>query len=336
MRKSVAVLVAVAAGLIGLVLGDTGRSEAEPVPAAAVVPLKVITWNICGEYSGCPKIANATEMTAKRDAVRKLVDAQQADAILLEETCEWYASTVLQRLNEAAGSTLWHMSFSGARQYDDGSANPSHTAWYGRRTRTCSNERWKSLIEPDVTDQALGVAVLTKGPHDETTAYELPSPTEQYSTTAPLLCVRKTSTPAAPDDAVRLCVSHFTAPGVAGSEQLRDAQAKRVAAIVTSFGTDRVVVGGDLNTYPPDGGTQRSDLLTPLYDRMRECAMVDEQRRGPETARWAGGSGKLDYLFARSGGSGDASLVAACTTQKVDAVSQPFSDHAPIIGTFAL
>jgi hypothetical protein len=346
MRTRIVMLAATLAGLSGLLATaavslDVTAAASRPVARAdaGTVALKVATWNICGEFSGCPKIATTAELTAKRDAIQKLITEQNLDAVLLQETCEWYANSVLERLNGAARTSPWQLSFMPARQFDDAATNSANTKWYGRHVRGCANDRWKGIIEPDATDHAVGVAVLTKGFHDETTGYELPSPVIQYSLAAPLLCVRKVTDPAVPADAVRLCAAHFTPPVYDNAEgDMRRAQAARVGAIVSSFGTDRVVIGGDLNSYPADGaGSQRSTILTPLYDEMRECTMGDGTlRAGPPTSRWATGSGKLDYLFARSAGGNDKSLVTSCVTQPVDAAAQPYSDHAPIVGTFLL
>jgi hypothetical protein len=357
MHKTFTAFIAVLAGLVAVPLALSGSSGAAPGAAASTVQMKVITWNICGEFTGCPKTTTADEMTSKRDAIRNLIDAQQADAILLNETCEWYANTVLTQLNATSGgSGPWQMSFFGARQIDKEATTPS---WAGKRTRTCSNSRWAPLIEPDVTDHALGVAILTKGEHDQTTAYELPSPTVRYSLTAPLLCVRKINSaevlvqeadPFA--RAVRLCVAHFTPPTYdPNAETMRKQQAKRVAEIVTSFGNERVVVGGDLNLFPPAGtsgttagGTTAggtSGSLNPVYDLMRECAQpTDNSRKGPATTWWGNEPnytyGKMDYLFARSGGGNAASLVMGCPTQPATKAAQPNSDHAPVVGTFQL
>lgn len=343
MRRILSVFAAALVGLVAIPLALSGRFGVEPTAAAAVVPLKVITWNICGEFTGCPKTSTAAEITSKRNAIKTLIDTNQADAILLNETCEWYANTLLTLLN--GGPTgQWQLSFHGARQND--------TSWPGKRTRTCTRTGWSSLT---TADHALGVAILTKGAHDQTTAYELTSPTAQYTLSAPLLCVRKTG--ASLDLAVRLCVAHFTPPGydnvpdTIGNEPLRRQQAARVAEVVTSFGNERVVVGGDLNLFPPAGTTGTtvggvtspgtSTKLNPLYDLMRECAQAGTGRSGPATTHWDDPTNgltyaKLDYLFARSGGSNAASLVTACPQQFVSQNIQTDSDHAPIVGAFAL
>jgi Endonuclease/Exonuclease/phosphatase family len=356
MRKTLTAFVAALVGVVAVPLALAGRFDGAPASAASVVPMKVITWNICGEFTGCPKTLTAAEMTAKRDAVLALVNAQSADAIMLNETCEWYANTLITLLNKNPDlKDPWQMSFFGARQSDAEATTPS---WPGKRTRTCSNSRFAPLIEPDGTDQALGVAILTKGAHDQTTAYELPSPTERWTLTAPLLCVRKINGPnvGIPENdlyekVVRLCISHFTPPGYDPGEVFRTSQADRVAEIVSSFGNERVIVGGDLNSYPPagtngttPGGTTSSgtsSVLHPLYDLMRECAQpADGVRRGPATTWWGADTnptyGKLDYLFARAGGGNAASLVTACPAQAATKATQPSSDHAPVVGAFLL
>ncbi|MFI5931681.1 endonuclease/exonuclease/phosphatase family protein [Actinoplanes sp. NPDC051494] len=345
MRKPGTMLIAAAAGLMTL-LGITGvhlavdanRTPKATQAAAATVSLKVVTWNICGDFSGCPKTATAAETIGKRDAIKKLIDDKQAGAIILNETCEWYASTVLEQLNAAVGWKLWYMSFSGARQYDEGSS--TRTAWLGRHTRTCAGGRWNSIIEPDATGQALGTAILTKGPHDQVAAYQLTSPQDDYSLTAPLLCVRKIYKVDEPGETVRVCASHFTPPGgdpvVNGVAPLRTAQGREVADILASYGNERIVFGGDLNTFAPDVAAQPNQPLVPVYNLMRECTMdADNLRDGPHTTDWTGGSGKLDYLFARSNGGNPASLVTSCETGAYDS-TQPWSDHAWIVGSFVL
>ncbi|GAB7051872.1 endonuclease/exonuclease/phosphatase family protein [Catenuloplanes indicus] len=343
MRKRTTLLGAAVAGLIGL-LGATmvtlGGGSTATAAEAATVPIKVITWNICGEYTGCPKISTAAEVNGKRNAIRDLINTHQADAILLNETCEWHANSVVQLLNQAAGRQLWTMSFAVVRQLDDGSGGTGYTAWPGKRTRTCGSAGVKAVVTPTTTPHALGMAILTKGPHDETTTYDLPSSTTLWSGTHQLLCVRKTAAETTTGGPVRICASHFTPSNVTNPDQLRVDQANRVATLISSFGDERIVFGGDLNSYPPKSyrtsPVQSATTLQPIYDLMRECEERFTDDTGRDTARWTGGSGKLDYLFARSGGDNPESLTGDCVTGPVTEAAQPNSDHAPVIGAFNL
>lgn len=139
---------------------------------------------------------------------------------------------------------------------------------------------------------------------------------------------------------MRICVSHFTPNNVTSPDQLRVAQTNRVAALISSFGDERIVFGGDLNSYPPKSAktspVQSATTLQPIYDLMRECEERFTDDTGRDTARWATGSGKLDYLFARSGGANPESLTGDCVTGPVTEAAQPHSDHAPVIGAFNL
>jgi endonuclease/exonuclease/phosphatase family metal-dependent hydrolase len=314
-QRFVAVAAALVVGLTGLTA--VHEASAGPAPVAAVadpVTLRIGTWNICGEYTGCP---NVTAFQTKANMVYSLIRANNLHAIMLSEVCEWHVSEILRQVRLVDPS--WQAHFAPVRQIDT-----AH-GWIARRTRLCDRPEWSSVTSDK---QVLGIAVLSNGGFDEPTTYELPSPTDvEYLPDNPMACVRKLS------PAVRLCEAHLTAPGAAGSETWRRSQVARMQTIVQSFGAERVVIGGDFNTLPPDAGG--GTVLAPIYGIMRECAQTGT-RAGGATARWDGGSGKIDYLFARSQNTFGAELVSACPWQAPTAAATPNSDHAPVVATLQL
>ncbi len=310
-------------GVLGVHQATAAQTPQAAAVIAAPVTLRIGTWNICGEYNGCP---NVTRFQAKADMVYNLVKRNFLHAVLLSEVCEWHVSELLRQFRLVDPS--WDAQFQPVRQIDTAGG------WIARRTRVCDRPEWSNVTGDK---HVLGIAVLSNGGFDQPTVYELPTPASpQFITDTPMVCVRKIS------PAVRLCEAHFTSPGNDPNETWRRAQVARVAEIVASFGADRIVFGGDLNALPPDrgGGT----ILAPLYAQLRECAQVNadnnpstpDARTGPDTARWTGGTGKIDYLFVRSQQTLGPGLVSACTTQSPDATTTPNSDHAPVFGTFLL
>jgi hypothetical protein len=326
-------LLAAAAGavlsLAGLTVAQQATANARPRAVVAVpnpVTLRVGTWNICGEFNGCPSV---TAFQTKANMVADLVKTNFLHAILLNEVCEWHVSEIIRQFRAIDPS--WNAHFAPIRQLD--TAN----GWITRRTRVCDRPEWSNVTG---NRHVLGIAVLSNGGFDQPTEYDLPTPPNaEFATDNPMVCVRKLQ------PQVRLCGSHFTAPGIDTNETYRRQQVARALEIVESFGAERVIWGGDFNGVPSGqgGGT----LLDPIYDRMRECAQVDadgdpatrDARTGPPTARWGPNGtdyGKIDYLFVRSQNTNGPELVSACKSPSPTAASTPHSDHAPVYGTFLL
>ncbi len=315
-RHFVLLVAAVLAGIAGVPV--VARAAADPVS------FRVVNWNVCGEFTGCPKV---DDPAGKVLQVKQLATARQADAVLLQEVCEWQANRVVLELNHRTDTSTTNdtddrtLAFAPQRQIDIGHGYP------GRRTRVCDPARYAAKGgKPALTtaDHAFGAAVLVRGTIDEITTFELPAPTQTaYTYAPPLLCGRQM-----PKD-VRVCVTHFT-PSASDEGTLRGRQASRVAAALAGYADDRVVVGGDLNSTPGDG------VMTPLYGAMRECEQAGTTRGGPPTTSWGTGEGRLDYLFVRSGDSTDQALVTDCDTPALTSVYRQWSDHTPVIGTFLL
>lgn len=325
--------VAVAAMLAGVLSGAAGvgparRAAATPVVSAVPNPvtLRVGTWNICGEFKDCPSV---TAFQTKANMVATLVKSNFLHAIMLSEVCEWHVSEIIRQFR--AIDPTWNAHFAPVRQLD------TDHGYAMRRTRICDRDGWSTVT---TANHALGVAVLSNGGFDQPTEYDLPTQNAvEYATDTPMVCVRKL------DPEVRLCEAHFTAPGTDTGETVRRAQVARAMQIVQSFGAERVIFGGDLNSVPSGqgGGT----LLDPVYALMRECTQVDadndatteDARVGPPTARWGTttvGYGKIDYLFARSQNTRGPELVSKCASPSPDKATTPHSDHAPVFGTFLL
>src|SRR5690242_5384360 len=137
--------------VVGAVLTLAG-STGVPQAAGAVpnpVTLRVGTWNICGEFKGCPSV---TAFQTKADMVADLVKRNFLHAILLSEVCEWHVSEIVRQFR--AIDPTWNAHFAPIRQLD--TAN----GWITRRTRMCDRDGWSSVTG---NQHALGVAVLSNG-----------------------------------------------------------------------------------------------------------------------------------------------------------------------------
>jgi endonuclease/exonuclease/phosphatase family metal-dependent hydrolase len=320
-RRSAIVVAAVAVVIELLTLLPRGGSLAQPVGQQAT--LRVATWNICAEFAECPAVADAS---GRVNAVVRLINDHDLDVVLLQETCEWHVSRVLTSLGSG-----WTAAFSPWRQ------NDAEGGWPGRRIRACGGDR-----------QALGLAIVMRGAHDQSVTHTLPSPTARYSLEAPLLCVRKAS------PAVRLCNTHFTPAAYDPTGSIRTAQRTRAVEVLRSFGGGKVILGGDLNLLPPSGsftppGTTlgaRHTTLNGLYDVLRECdqtdglALTGAPRAGESTTFWGSAGaptwGRLDYLFATPSAADQAATFSSCDALDGVAAYRRYSDHLPVVGVVQL
>lgn len=303
---------------LALQLWGGGRPQLHQV-SPAPVSLRAATWNICAEFAECPAVADGA---GRVNAIARLIDDHDLDAVLLQEACEWHVSRLLTQLGSG-----WTAAFAPWRQ------NDAEGGWPGRRIRVCGSDR-----------QALGLAIVVRGAHDQPVTYTLPSSTARYSFEAPMLCVRMAS------PAARVCNSHFTPATYDSTGTVRAAQRTRAVEILRSFGNEKVVFGGDFNLLPPSGsftppGTTlggRHATLNPVYDLLRECdqtdglALTGAPRAGESTTFWGESSaptwGKLDYLFATPQAADPAATFTSCDAIEGVAAYRGYSDHLPVVG----
>jgi endonuclease/exonuclease/phosphatase (EEP) superfamily protein YafD len=321
-RRS-AIVVATAAIVLELFalfpLGGTVSRPAQQQAPAAATSLRVASWNICAEFAECPAVADAA---GRVNAVVRLINDQDLDAVLLQETCEWHVSRLLTSLGNG-----WTAAFAPWRQ------NDTEGGWPGRRIRACGGDR-----------HALGLAIVMRGAHDQQVIHTLPSPTARYSLEAPVLCVRK----AAPS--VRLCNSHLTPAAYDSAGTIRAAQRTRTIEILRSFGDDKVIFGGDLNLLPPSGSFTPPDTtlggrhatLNGVYDLLRECdqadgfALTGAPRAGESTTFWGSADAPTWGKFATPYAADQEATFTSCDAINGVAAYRRYSDHLPVVGVVQL
>ncbi|MFI1756884.1 endonuclease/exonuclease/phosphatase family protein [Streptomyces sp. NPDC020571] len=239
------------------------RSATSPAPAhGAGGTLTVATWNMCGVRQwNCSETGSPA---AKESALRRLVTADGARVLLLQETC----SGDLERARRSLGSS-WHLAFRPYASRD----RAGRTA----PVRCTGNSRGSA-----------GFAVLSA--HPLTSVRAVPSPQPVAGLRRGILC----ATVAGPD--IRVCVAHLTLPDgdpAHPSWEYRDDQLK---ALVAAVPKQRTVFGGDFNLAPP-GARNPAAWVWPsaAYHAYREC---DQNSPSSYPARPTHASGhKLDYLF---------------------------------------
>src|SRR5689334_10738190 len=118
----------VAAALTGVVPGTGAQAVPNPVT------LRVGTWNICGEYNGCPSVL---QFQTKANMVANLVKSNLLHSIYLSEVCEWHVSEIIRQFR--AIDPTWNAHFAPVRQHD-----PAH-GWTTRRTRVCDRPEWQNM-----------------------------------------------------------------------------------------------------------------------------------------------------------------------------------------------
>ncbi|MFH8439872.1 endonuclease/exonuclease/phosphatase family protein [Streptomyces sp. NPDC018026] len=239
------------------------RSATSPPPAhSADRTLTVATWNMCGiKRWNC---SNTGSPAAKTSALGRLVTADGARVLLLQEAC----SGDLEAARKGLGRS-WHLAFRAYSTRDRA----------GRTTPVrCAGDSRGSA----------GFAVLSAYPL--TSVRAVPSRQPSVGLQRGILC----ATVRAPD--VRVCDAHLTLPdGDAAhpSWEYRDDQLK---ALVAAVPKQRTVFGGDFNLDPP-GARNPAAWVWPsvAYRTYREC---DQASPSSRTARATHTSGhKLDYLF---------------------------------------
>ncbi|MFD9942606.1 endonuclease/exonuclease/phosphatase family protein [Nonomuraea sp. NPDC059023] len=278
------------------------------VPAAAAVPLRVITWNICGE-AGSPRGENGycpyrDDPGAKVEQIAGLVSRHQATVVLLQEVCGLAPDSHLERLKAALGPGWSFARASGARP--DGRTD-------------CRGE----------LSGELGVGIAVKSPITGTKVTQTlpPDPSGKNKQTLPTLCVRAGNWPR-----THICTTHILADP---KDLRRPKQVANVKAAVSQGGLD-VVLGGDFNLFPG------SAELRPLSSAYEECDASGTTRNEVTHHAWTNGKHvyrKRDHIFAsKVSGSrrftscdSDQSLMDRTPNVK-DVSPNGYSDHAPLIG----
>ncbi|MGW1763127.1 LamG-like jellyroll fold domain-containing protein [Streptomyces sp. NPDC002073] len=346
-RRAMGVLVA--AVLLGA--GPAGPAAAlETTPGdptnsayASSEPLRVMTWNVCGEAGGsgpwesgyCPDRNTLTAGGTLKKAVdiAGVILREKLDAALLQEVCagtdDSQLRQILGELNKAGTGTWNAVSAATPRGSDNSSV--------------CRNG-----LTGDV-----GIAVLVKGSVEWYRQTTLPAPQGKQAN-GRVLCAGVAGWQ------TRLCTTHLTNYGTADAAGLAAYRAQIDAVVGQADDFRSVVVGGDFNT-------RQQDLLQPLYTALAECDQRAYDRVGDVpngitkvTNTWATNpdrsltlakteTSKIDYLFATTGfGSCDSRPELADTADyskaaqpgclHIDGV-QPVcvpnatSDHAPLLGS---
>ncbi|MEV6306423.1 endonuclease/exonuclease/phosphatase family protein [Actinoplanes sp. NPDC051861] len=319
MRRALPPLFAAAAVFVVLaaVLGagagrdPSGRGFAA---AAAGAPIRAVTWNICAEAGGafgssayCPFRA---QPDAKADAVKRLVDEQQLNVVMLQEMCNGplvlnQAATdisLLDRIKTRLGAE-WSVA-------------------------------WAEMQRPDGRSDCrgglggtLGVAIAVRGTIAMATRRPLPVPHKVRSDTTgysqpTVLCVKVSGW------TTEVCTTHLVNGGVGDAAYAAEIKALSDFVFERPADAPQVVLGGDLNTR------QWGTWLKSLHDQYPEC---DEVSYGTgDTVREAtiGGTdpGKIDYLFASAGFTACDVLTTGYQDSSTTATPNGYSDHAPLVG----
>lgn len=348
MRRRPIALAAGLAAVAGLLLGipaagqataattagtaTTAAAAAAAAAATATAPtatapyadeVRVVSWNICGEAGGergqlgyCP---HRNDPGPKMDEVKKLVDAHQANVVMLQEACGYQGAT------PPAGAEKSHMALLAARLGPGWSL--AHAA--GNRAGdyvlgTSGPLKPVSACRGIALGGSVGVLLAVKGTFDGPVERVETVPAELSDRRMPLLCARVTGR------TDTFCTTHLidnnNAVAQRQSETVRDHLQGALAA--------GVVLGGDLNNR------ETSAALAPIATTLDRCENGDDT-----FVRWEDGKdrrwSRLDHLFGtqRPGGQRfvsctvDHSLLD--TTQNLaSGAEEPngWSDHAPVIG----
>lgn len=294
-------------------------------PTATTQPLRVMTWNICGEAGGatpldagyCPFRPYAA---LKADTIAKAAQRRDIDALLLQEICfdspqgDSHLDLLKKALvgDEAPKSPLWEFAVAPMERPD------------GRTD--CRGELHGTL----------GIAVAVKGHITGTTITEL-APRSSTSSQSKMLCVQVDGWKS------RVCGLHLPA----GKADL-SAEVATVLGVVA--GDTDLVVGGDFNSAYPGSST---GSLKPLYDRFAECdaevhtagEAANEPTFYSRSATGADGKVdsvtynpvKLDYIFSTAGFANCDSWAQMADRADYATTLLPsgLSDHAPLYGGLA-
>ncbi|GAA4219734.1 endonuclease/exonuclease/phosphatase family protein [Actinocatenispora rupis] len=291
-----------------------------PAPAhAAVGPVHVMTWNACGNdpkpAAGAPDpCTNSRNTTNTAGTIswhmkNHYVDGSLVvvDAVLLQEVCEADVAR-LRTFDWLAG---WSWAFAPITQRMAG-------------TQAVAPKVCRPDDDTGASRGYFGVAIGV----DRATTFRAPyyyrahpSGTDQWGNDYQhrvLLCGTVSAWSAT------ICDTHLSP--VQDNDADGSVRAAQVREMLAQAGTGRVLVGGDLNTVPPDSPTGAGDAspLAPLYTAYDEAdGSRYADRDGEGTFQQPdGGRLKLDYLFTTRG-----------ATQTCDVTDNAVlsSDHRPLV-----
>ncbi|MFI0575220.1 endonuclease/exonuclease/phosphatase family protein [Streptomyces tendae] len=237
------------------------RFATRPAPArTADGTLTVATWNMCGVRQwNCSATGGAA---AKNTALRRLVTADGARVLLLQEAC----SGDLEAARRSLGRS-WRLAF-----------QP-----YSLRDRTGRTTAVRCTGDGRGT---AGFAVLSA--HPLTAVRVVPSPQPVAGLRRGILC----ATVAVLD--VRVCAAHLTLPGGDAAHPNWEYRDDQLKALVAAVPERRTVFGGDFNLAPPDAHDPAAWVWPgAAFHVYREC---DQDASSQPRNTHASGH-KLDYLF---------------------------------------
>ncbi|MFJ7960674.1 LamG-like jellyroll fold domain-containing protein [Streptomyces sp. NPDC096319] len=322
-------------------------------------PLRVMTWNVCGEAGGlgpwstgyCPdrntRLPDDSATLKKAYDVAHLVNQENADAVLLQEVCAGTLNSSRPGLPDNPSQLDQILRL----------LTPSG-AWTAVSAVTPRSSDGKSSCRNTLSGD-VSVAILVKGDVEWSRETPLPVPAEaQQPAPGKVLCAGVAGWE------THLCTTHLTNYGdLPADVAAYRAQVDTVAGQVDDFRS--VILGGDFNT-------RQKDRLQPLYRTMAECDqqsyhagdVPDETTKVTHswTAAPAGSTvpegslvqgatqtSKIDYLFATAGfgacdsrpdlaDNADYSYAAqpGCLyseTTRTSCVPSGTSDHAPLLGS---
>ncbi|MGX9923654.1 FG-GAP-like repeat-containing protein [Streptomyces sp. NPDC002248] len=304
-------------------LGLGSGQSASAAPRQAAPPdLTVVSWNICGEAGGgrgaagyCPY---RNEPERKTEELARLVVAENADAVVLQETCGGPDGAHEKSLREKLGAG-WSFAFAPVKRPDDKNADG-----------TPQGDPEASACRGSLAGGILGNLIAVRGTITaEAHENALPAdPTGVSVQRLPIQCV------AVAEWSTSVCDTHII-PGA--SDPRVPAQIQAVRAFVAGFGsahgTARTVLGGDFNRAAADA------TMKPLTSAYENC-VSGATHHGWDNAAKAHRRHEFDHLFVSRPAEGSAfsscSVESALmdTTENESDSGDPngFSDHAPVVG----
>lgn len=289
--------------------------------------LRVMSWATCadGESTASPADPKAICVNGRRtdkvaNGIRWYMRGHPGlRAVLLQEVC----SADVRRLAGLDGMAGWHFRFAAVMDEGNGTAPTGRTG-----PRACHPRHGESR-------GSFGVAVGLAAPAAWDVHYYSSHPTARdrwghWNVRQVAVCGMVAAY------RTKICGTQFTPlrdNDSARSDPFWAAQAGEARDLLGHAGTNgRVVVGGDLNTIPPDaaGGIGDRSAIVPLYAAYQECdqAIQGGLRAGRGTYQHKDGTRgtKLDYLFTNR---------TARVTCDVPSTHVSLSDQVPITATIA-
>ena len=247
--------------------------------SSSAASIRAVTWNICGW-----KVQDACRypsIGAKAAEIKNVIDLRDANVVLLQEACQAHVAELARILGPE-----WTLHATPYMRWT--SSTSSRPIW-------CGNDHPGSADAIAYGSVNVVVGIKEAGiPASQKTVEYLPGFTGTNRWRHPLLCVSSFTLD------VRACTSHLTWPGEwdGTSSQVEEQNMRRaqVSRIVERLADDpRAVVGGDFNTWPPDGPDHAADQIVGMYDAFRECdqAVYGDLRAGRPT----NGGYRIDYIF---------------------------------------